>query len=496
MLKYNVVKALLFILLIPITTFAKLPKAFQIGFASAPYHIYGAEGCPNSNWAFWESLEIRPSDKQPTIDLNQRSGNGCGFYKNVSKEIAGLLETGSTIYRTGIDWSQLFPTLESWLTKTPDIQVINHYNNLLDALHANKITPIITLHHFVHPQWWHEKGSFEKEENIQDLVDFGKFIVNQFGSKIPYIITINEPGPYMVQGYLRGEFPPGKWTHEEQMPSSPFTWSKGWTLAGTVLKNILSAHVETYKAIKEIAPQIQVGLAHNVLHFEPNQKYNPGDIIFAKYFDYVFNGSILPFLQTGKFKFWIPGYSKVQSNKYADQKFQDFIGLNYYTVTAINIAKQTTHRAGQTRTDMQYPMCPEGFARALNEVAVLKLPIIITEAGLADAKDDRRELWFKEHVKVLEEAIAQGLNILGATWWTLTDNFEWNNGFNGNGRKPEDNKHCNPKFGIYAMDRTNPNNITFTLRKGAAWIINLMQEQRAGQEDLLNPFGYLIAARG
>ncbi len=28
------------------------------------------------------------------------------------------------------------------------------------------ITPLATLHHFVHPQWFEDIGAFEKEENI------------------------------------------------------------------------------------------------------------------------------------------------------------------------------------------------------------------------------------------------------------------------------------------------------------------------------------------
>lgn len=493
MFKQNIIKVLFFTLLIPITVFA-LPKNFQIGLASAPYHIYGAEGCPTSNWAYWENLKTRPCDGKPTIDNHQRSGNACGFYKNSDKEIAGLLETGSTIYRTGIDWSQLFPTRQSWIDKTPNQEALAHYHELFSKLLQHKITLILTLHHFTHPQWWQELGGFEKEENIQDLVTFAQYITAEFGRYTKYIITINEPGPFYMQGYIRGEFPPGKCAH--QVPATPMHWSRGLTLAATVLKHILFAHVQMYDAIKAIDPTIQVSLAHSVLHFEANQWWNPLDIPAATIFNYEFNTPIFNFLKTGKFHYHIPLYVNVKDERYAGKKFLDFIGLNFYTRVAVCGAQQTTNKTGEIMTDMEYAMVPEAFRKALREVATLKLPILLTEAGLADVRDDRRELWFKQHLQIIEEELAQGLNLLGATWWSKEDNFEWNNGFDGDGKIQEgDGKKRNPKFGLYAMNRTNPQNITFTLRKGAYWIVNLMKEQRAAQETLLNPLDYLIAAR-
>lgn len=32
--------------------------------------------------------------------------------------------------------------------------------------------PNVTLHHFVHPQWFEDKGAFTQEANIKHYVDF------------------------------------------------------------------------------------------------------------------------------------------------------------------------------------------------------------------------------------------------------------------------------------------------------------------------------------
>lgn len=34
------------------------------------------------------------------------------------------------------------------------------------------MTPLLTLHHFVHPQWFEVLGGFEKESNIQAYLNW------------------------------------------------------------------------------------------------------------------------------------------------------------------------------------------------------------------------------------------------------------------------------------------------------------------------------------
>lgn len=491
MFKHTLVKAMLFTALIPIMVFAKrelpplnipqhndnelssyaLPPTFKMGWATAAYHIYGAHDIPGSNWDWWEKIEKRPYDGKPTMEGNGKSGNSCGFYRNARNEIAGVLETGGTLYRFSIDWAQLFPTIDAWNSKIPNKEALIHYHELLDLLHKNNITPIVTLHHFVHPQYFDEKGGFEKEENIQDLIDFAKFVTCEFGSKIPYMNPINEPNIYMIQSYLRGEFPPGKCTHYEGI-STPLYWAKGWKLAGTVLKHMFFAHVEMYKAIKAINPAIQVGFCHDEMRFKPYHTWFLPDCLIAWYEDYIFNVPTNRFLETGKFKFNIIGYTNIEDNRYQGQKFMDFIGLNYYSQLTVSLLSgATTHTTGQRMTDMGYPINPEGFLHALRAMNRFGIPIIVTEAGLSDPEDVNREFWFKEHVKVLSQAIKEGINVIGATWWTLTDNIEWN-------------RFKTPKFGLY---KTDFENYTFTLRPGGYWIAQFMRNQFERQIDFIRP---------
>jgi beta-glucosidase len=82
---------------------------------------------------------------------------------------------------------------------------------------------------------------------------------------------------------------------------------------------------------------------------------------------------------------------------------------------------------------------PEGLHRALKRIAALGKPIYITENGLPDADDDQRPRFLLNHLAQLQRAIAEGIDVRGYYHWTLTDNFEWAEGWG-------------LRFGLIALD--------------------------------------------
>ena len=56
-------------------------------------------------------------------------------------------------------------------------------------------------------------------------------------------------------------------------------------------------------------------------------------------------------------------------------------------------------------------------------------PIYITENGIADARDMHREKFIKEHLRWAHKAVSEGVDLKGYLYWSLLDNFEWNQGF-------------------------------------------------------------------
>ena len=91
-------------------------------------------------------------------------------------------------------------------------------------------------------------------------------------------------------------------------------------------------------------------------------------------------------------------------------KALDFIGLNYYSRWHVkghlnpNEPFTFEKRKQDIQTDMPYSIYPEGFYKALNTVSKLEMPIIVTENGIADDKDDRRKTFINRYLYALFQA--------------------------------------------------------------------------------------------
>ena len=89
---------------------------------------------------------------------------------------------------------------------------------------------------------------------------------------------------------------------------------------------------------------------------------------------------------------------------------------------------------------MGWPIDPAGFTGSLLEAhRRYARPILVTENGIADAKDALRPAFLRDHVAALDRAREAGADVRGYCHWSLVDNFEWHEGYG-------------PRFGLYAVD--------------------------------------------
>ncbi len=379
----------------------------MFGFGNAEFQVSGATHCPDSNWAAWK--------------YGKNSGIACDFWNLYEKDIWLAKKMGANAFRISIEWSTIQPTQDSW-----NQDAINHYHQVINCIINHDMAPVITLHHFTDPIWFSNLEGFENEENIDYFVDFCKKIFIEFSPKVTFWCTINEPTIYAFMGYVLGLFPPG--------------YRANLNRAGNVLKNMLKAHVKIYYALKKLpyGKQAQIGIVHQLLRFEAYHSWNKLDKALADFFTTITHTAAFNFLKTGNFS-WKFARSKpvyYQDNS-APYSF-DFIGLNYYSRVLINFL-QPSHAPGEIMTDYQYAMYPIGVYNAIKEISQLGAPIYITENGIADARDDRRPLLIQQYLEKVAQAINEGYDVRGYFWWTLTDNFEWHEGYS-------------KKFGIFEMN--------------------------------------------
>lgn len=409
------------------------PSAFLWGTATAAHQVEG--GCRN-NWSEWENSLV--NGKSP-IANGDKSGNACEHWERYPDDIKLMQELGTKAYRFSIEWSKVEPEEGAF-----DEDVLKHYGKMIDDLLAAGIEPMITLYHFTQPIWFAQKGGFEQPENIDYFQRYCERVFNEYSDRVVIWCTINEIEVEVTQSYFLGEWPPGK---------------KDSRLVGVVMANLLEAHVRVYQALKTqpYGDQAQIGIVKNIFQFDPWRTWHLLDNLAGWLLNRVFNNAIIEFFTTGRFRLFIPALINQSHVNLKAPQSNDFVGLNYYSHLPVKFRWSTTDffrfnlHPNEIPTDMDYTIYPEGLFRAVQTISRLKLPIYITENGIADAQDDRRELYIRRYLWALSQALRKGADVRGYFYWSLLDNFEWSEGWT-------------MRFGLYEVNHPDQ---TRRLRDGA-----------------------------
>lgn len=415
------------------------PAKFLKGCSFSAYqnggHINGT-----SNWSWFEDQKTRFNMKHlalfnpiSVIEGQQKIGHSAEFYSRAFDDIKLLKDLNVNSARFSFEWAD-YEIAEGIFRE----DYLDFFEDYIDALIENGIQPMVTLHHFVHPLWFEQKGGFTKSENITYFVRYCERIFKRLGKKVPLWCTINEPTVMSACGYVLGIHPPGKVFN--------------FNLAGTVLLNLLQAHVQVYKKLKAMpgGDDAQIGIVHQLLTFQPYQHTintlvsqftikNPIGSLIAPFFNFAFGNEVVKeFFEIGHFNYTIPFIGKLPTwsgrfcNVVADvpdaPNSFDFFGINIYS--RVIVSTKPTCYPDQVMTDMEYPSSPELVYDAIVEISKkLKKPIIITENGIADKKDSHRAEFIKTAEKYVLKAIDEGYDVRGYYYWTLMDNYEWNDAF-------------------------------------------------------------------
>ena len=368
------------------------PEGFHWGTATAAHQV---EGHLVNNWTHHEQRK----------NLEQ-SGAACDHWNRWREDFQLLTDLGMTSYRFSIEWSRIEPIEGTW-----NNDALAVYSNMVDDLLERGIRPVVTLHHFSHPQWWEAKGGFADRANAPHFVRYCERVFEVLSDRVETWVTINEPTVFSTMGYTLGMFPPGRRSLRATL---------------RVMRNLLLAHADVYIALKKIRPEPRIGIAKNVTLFDPKNRWSPIDWPLARLLEWFWNGAWRSGVENGRMFF---------GDVSAAKGTLDFVGLNYYTHVLVGPASVSLlkmkfpKRAHEVATEFGYPMYAEGLRRALDFLAPLGVPIEITENGVADANDTLRTEHLKRHLWVLSQAIQDGHDVRSYHHWSLMDNFEWAEGY-------------------------------------------------------------------
>jgi beta-glucosidase len=401
------------------------PKNFLWGASTASHQV---EGGTHNQWSVWELAHANEFAKQASKRLgdlqdwerikpyatnpeNYISGRGVEHYKRFREDFDILQKLNLNAFRFGIEWSRLQPSMGAW-----DAGALQHYHEYIQELKARGIEPVMNLWHWTMPTWFTDLGGFEKTENLDYWEEFVARIADEFTNEVTYIITINEPNVYASFSYYVGEWPP-----EERSLLTAFR----------VYRNLAEAHRRAYGILKERNKSFQVGLAAQLANIQAKRPHNYIDSAITQIMRYAWN-------------WWFLNRVRRQ---------QDFVGFNYYFTDYYKGFRRVNPSA--PKNDLGWYMEPEGLYPILMRIwRHYKKPIIVTENGVADDRDEYRQWWISETMVAMERAISDGVDIRGYLHWSLLDNFEWKYGWW-------------PKFGLVEVDREH--GMKRKIRPSALW---------------------------
>ena len=411
----------------------KFSENFMWGAASAAYQVEGAYLDDGRKLSVWDAYTQEPGK----IEHGENGNVSCDHYHRFREDVKLMREMGIKNYRFSISWSRVIPDGTGKINEAG----LKFYSDLVDELVANGIEPLVTLFHWDYPYALHKRGGWLNHESSDWFADYAKVIIDALSDRVKYWMTLNEPQVFVGNGYKYGNF-------------ATFEQHNNKDLA-QICHNVLLAHGKAVKIIRENAKLTPViGFAMVTPAFIPEDN-SEAAIADAKKATFAFDSSDMTYCAS----WWA---DPIFFGKYPEQAYKqlgedmpeimdgdmeiisqpvDFYGLNSYESKASFNPYGYAENAyiGCPRTQMGWPVTPEVLYWSpifLSER--YKKPILITENGMAchdwveldgHIHDSQRIDYVKRYLRELHRAAQDGAEIMGYTYWSIMDNFEWASGY-------------------------------------------------------------------
>lgn len=358
---------------------------------------------------------------------------GSDFYHHYKEDIALYTEMRFKTFRMSIAWSRIFPNGDD---ATPNEAGLAFYDKVFNELNKYGIEPLVTLSHYEFPiHLITEYGGWKNRKVIDCFVHYAETVFNRYKDKVKYWLTFNEINIIGMTGYLSGGllFDDGKLNLQEmyQAAHHQFVASSLATKVG-----------------HEINPDFKIGCMLACMQAYP-ATCNPDDVMeeIKKDHENLFFSDVQV---RGKY----PSYAKhffKENNielKIADGDLEilekypvDFMLFSYYMSSIARKQKSGEETAGNLilsesnpyleASDWGWQIDPVGLRITLNKLYDrYQVPLMVVENGLGaldkveedgSIHDQYRIDYLEYHVKQMYEAIEDGVDLMGYTWWGCTD---------------------------------------------------------------------------
>ncbi|XP_031274751.1 beta-glucosidase 17-like isoform X1 [Pistacia vera] len=472
---------------------SSFPAGFLFGAGSSAYQSEGAAYVDGKTRSIWDSFVIEHPGK---ISDHSNGDVADEFYYLYKEDVAAMKEIGLDTFKFSISWPRVLP--KGTISGGANWKGVDFYNSLINELISNGIEPFVTIFHWDLPQVLEDEyGGFLSPQIVNDFRDYADFCFREFGDRVKYWITLNEPNLYSKYGYATGEYAPGRCSNyignctEGNSATEPYLVTHHMILSHATAANLYG---HKYKASQKGI----IGITVNTEWQIPKYQTVSCRKAALRALDFKLGWIVHP-LTFGDYPKTMRNLVGNRLPNFTDEQTilikgsLDFVGVNYYTTRYAEKSNSSSSLLSYTTDShvndtVEKNGIPIGelaggnwiymYPRGLGELSLYvkreyNLPIYITENGMADANnsslsvdealdDSLRITYLQLHLSDLLQAIQKGADVRGYSVWSFLDDFEWASGYT-------------LRFGFTYVDYSN--GVRRYLKKSALWYKKFLQKK-------------------
>nr|AHZ59663.1 glycoside hydrolase family 1 [Phyllotreta striolata] len=435
----------------------RFPENFLWGCGTSAYQIEGGWNADGKGPSIWDNI----THENPNFIKDGKNADvSADSYHKYEVDIAMLKELGVNFYRFSISWPRVLPTGFPDNVNQPGVL---YYKNLIAELRSNDIEPVVTIYHNDLPQTLQDRDGIKNPDFVDWFTQYSRFCFQTFGDDVHYWLTINEPYVACTIGFYSVVYVDGIDDY-------------------VCMKNFLLAHATAWHIYhEELKMKGKVGIVLNSNWFEPETNSTEDLEASERTMQFIWGWLGHP-LYKGDYpeimkirvanRSKLEGYNQSRIQELTSEEIafvkgtNDFFAANSYTTSMVkripeapigtpshnkDLGVESYQPSNWQSTGLEWlKVVPWGMRKLLkwikNEYS--NPPILITENGYADStgelEDTIRVNYIRDYLSYIRDAMEyDGVNVIGYSYWSLMDNFEWVSGYTA-------------KFGVINVNFTDP----------------------------------------
>jgi len=405
---------------------------FQWGVAIAAIQNEGAYNIDGKGLTIWDVF----ARKQGKIKNGDKPSHACEFYYRYKDDILLAKALGFKVFRFSIAWARILPEG----TGKPNKAGLLFYHKVIDECLELGLIPYVTLYHWDLPQALELEGGWTSHLMLKWFTRFATICMHEYGNKVKNWIVLNEPMGFTTLGYMVGVHAPGRIGVDNFFNAVHNAALSQAEIGRLIRSEVKDAHIGTTFSCSEVMPYTQKE--------EDIQAANRMDILLNRLYIEPVLGKGYPYHEG--FNLMDKLHLHTKAWKYTERlTFDfDFIGVqNYFALTVKHNPLIPYIQASEVKATSRKVPCT-AFGWEINSDSFYRMvkrfwdygnikEIIISEGGAyfkdhlvnGVVNDAHRIQYYQDYLQALLKAKSEGVNVTGYFAWTLTDNFEWAEGY-------------------------------------------------------------------